>query len=45
MRHVLGRCVTQEEYDALEARFGVRGAVEYTAWVGHLTMTALVVTR
>ena len=43
VRHVVSRSVTQEEYDALEGRFGVRGAVEYTAWVGHLTMTALVV--
>jgi hypothetical protein len=31
--------VTDEQYDALEARFGERGAVEYTAFIAHLSLT------
>jgi hypothetical protein len=31
--------VDDEDWAFVEKRFGPRGAVEYTAWIGHLTMT------
>lgn len=39
IRAVFGGTVTSEAYRGIEARFGVRGAVEFTAFVGHLMMT------
>lgn len=33
------REVTDEQYDAVERRFGERGAVEYTAFIAHLSLT------
>ena len=40
IRQVINGRVTQQSYDELEKLMGVRGAVEYTAWIGHLQLTA-----
>jgi hypothetical protein len=40
IRHFIAGNVSSEEYDRLEERLGERGAVEYTAWVAHLWLTA-----
>jgi hypothetical protein len=39
IRAVVRGTVTAGMYDGIEARFGERGAVEYTALIGHLLMT------
>ena len=39
IRQVARGTVTPESYKAIEARFGVRGAVEFTGFIGHLLMT------
>lgn len=44
VRHVIAGEVTAEEYDRLEARLGVRGAVDYSGWVAHLWLTARLIT-
>ena len=42
IRQVMTGQVTQQSYDAIEALMGVRGAVDFTAWIGHLQLTARV---
>jgi len=39
VREVVSQSVREESYRRLEERMGSRGAVEYTAFVGHLLMT------
>jgi hypothetical protein len=40
IRQVVTGRVTQASYDAIEELLGVRGAVDYTAWISHLHLTA-----
>jgi hypothetical protein len=40
IRQVMTGRVTAESYDAIEELLGVRGAVDYTAWICHLHLTA-----
>lgn len=39
VRAVVSHTVTDEAYAGIERRFGTRGAIEYTAFIGHLLMT------
>jgi hypothetical protein len=39
IRHVIRGTMTQEAHDAMEARLGVRGVVDYIAWIGFLLLT------
>lgn len=40
IRQVVNGTVTQQSYDAIEDLLGVRGVVEYSAWICHLQTTA-----
>src|SRR6185437_435379 len=40
IRQVVSGTVTPASYDAIEELLGVRGAVDYTAWICHLHLTA-----
>jgi hypothetical protein len=42
IRQVVNGTVTPASYDAIEELIGVRGAVDFTAWIGHLFLTARV---